>query len=256
MLHGFPQTAFEWRHLMPRLADAGYRVVAPDQRGYSPGARPEGVEAYTIDQIASDAFGMADELGYDRFHVVGHDWGALVAWVLAMLNPDRIASVAAVSVPHPGAFAEALADPSGEQAAMSTYVAFFQSAEATSALVADDAALLRAIYTGAGLTAHEEQVYVDALGTGDAINAALNWYRATDFAAGPAAPPVTVPSLFVWGVDDSAIGRQAAELGADYVTGPYRFEALEGVGHWVPEEAPERLASLLLEHLQGLDDNS
>ena len=256
MLHGFPQTSFEWRHQMAPLAEAGYRVVAPDQRGYSPGARPAGVEAYAIISLAGDAIGMADELGYDTFHVVGHDWGAAVAWVLAMLEPDRVSSVTGVSVPHPAAFAQALANPDGEQASMSSYVAFFQTAEATTQLVANDAAFLRAIYADAGLTPDEEQVYIDALGTEPAIDAALNWYRATDFGVGTIAPAVAVPALFVWGVDDVAIGREAAELGAAYVTGPYRFVELEGVGHWVPEEAPDQLTALLLEHLEGLDDDS
>jgi pimeloyl-ACP methyl ester carboxylesterase len=254
MLHGFPQTSFEWRHQMPPLAEAGYRVVAPDQRGYSPAARPPSIESYSIGLLASDVFGMADELGYDVFHVVGHDWGAAVAWVVTMIDPERVASVSAVSVPHPAALAKALADPSGEQAGKSGYVAFFQSPESTSQLIADDAAFLRGIFAGAGLTDEEEQVYVDALGTEAAIDAALNWYRATDFSVGGVAPDVAVPSLFVWGMDDIAIGRQAAELGADYVSGPYRFEPLQDVGHWVPEESPELLTALLLEHLRSLDE--
>ena len=101
LLHGFPQTSACWRHVVPVLADAGYRVLAPDQRGYSPGARPEGVAAYHSAELTADVLGIADAVGVERFHLVGHDWGASIAWQLAARHGDRLLTVTPISVPHP-----------------------------------------------------------------------------------------------------------------------------------------------------------
>ncbi|MGH9182018.1 MAG: alpha/beta fold hydrolase, partial [Acidimicrobiales bacterium] len=120
LLHGFPQSSGEWRSQLAALAGQGYRAVAPDQRGYSPGARPDGVDAYRMPLLVGDVLAMADELGAGRFHLVGHDWGAAVAWYTAAAHPDRLLSLTAVSVPHPMAFAKALASPSGDQAERSS----------------------------------------------------------------------------------------------------------------------------------------
>lgn len=247
LLHGFPQSSFEWRHQLPELAAMGFRAIAPDQRGYSPGARPEGVEAYAIPHLVSDVVGMADAVGARTFHLVGHDWGAAVAWFVALLHPDRVESLVPISVPHPQAFARALADPQGQQARMSSYMATFRSEGAEGMFLADDAAALRGIYSG--LEPGEIQKYVDVLGTPEALGAALNWYRAMNLQVDYGEmTPIRVPTMYIWSTEDVALGREAAEMTVEYVEGPYRLEVLDGVSHWVPEEAAADVNRLLREH--------
>lgn len=251
LLHGFPQSSFEWRAQMPVLAEAGFRVVAPNQRGYSPGARPSDVESYVIPELVSDVVGIADALGVERFHLVGHDWGAAVAWFTALSHPERVESLVAVSVPHPVAFQQALQHPNGEQARMSSYMELFRSEGAEQQLLANDAAGLRMIYAGGELAPEEIDHYVDVLGTPEALGAALNWYRAMNlpYSTGELTP-IRMPTLYVWSTGDMALGRTGAEMTADFVEGSYRFEVLEGVSHWVPEQAAEALNELLREHFE------
>ena len=249
LLHGFPQSNFEYRDQIPTLAAMGFRVLAPNQRGYSPGARPDGAEAYAMANLVSDVVSMAAWFGHDRFHVVGHDWGAAVAWYTALAYPDRIISVVALSVPHPFAFGEALRSPSGQQASMSGYMQTFRAADAEERFLADDAAFLREIYSGSGSTSAEIQVYVDLLGTPEAIGAALNWYRAmTVQSPMPTLTPISMPTTYVWSTADFALGREGAELTEKYIEGPYRFTVLDDVGHWIPEQAPDQLNEVLKEH--------
>lgn len=250
-LHGFPQSSWQWRWQLRALGDAGYRAVAPDQRGYSPGARPEEVERYRTDHLAADALAVADWLGGHRFHLVGHDWGAIVAWHVAGRYPDRLRTLTAVSVPHPRAVGEAMASASGDQLARSAYIAFFRAPEMPERLMlADEGAGLRALFANTGYTDREAMDrYVSRLLEPGALTAALNWYRAIDPAVVLDVGPVDTPTLFVWSTEEPAIAREAAEACAAHVTGRYRFEVLEGVNHWVPEEAPDDLNRLLLEHL-------
>jgi pimeloyl-ACP methyl ester carboxylesterase len=244
LLHGFPQSWWEWRHQLKALGDAGYLAVAPDQRGYSPGARPSGVEAYHVDRLVEDVLGFADALGAARFHVAGHDWGAIVAWHVAAAAPERLRSLTVVSVPHPAAFMRALADPSSEQAAKSSYIVGFQEPGAGDAMVADGGAGLRFAFEASGLDDDVDE-HVRVLTDPGAIEAALHWYRAFDFHAG-ALGDIEVPTLFVWSTDDIAIAQEGAAWTADHVTGQYRFEVFDGVSHWIPEVAADRLSELLL----------
>ena len=251
LLHGFPQSSHEWRHQLPALAGAGYRAVAPDQRGYSPRARPESVEAYHVDRLVADVLAIADGLGGHRFHLVGHDWGAMVAWLVAGRYPQRLRSVTAVSTPHPLALAQALGSPDRDQVVRSMYVRLFQLPElAEKFLLAGECSGLRALFANTGFVdraAMEE--YVAALCDPTALTAALNWYRALDVATLAGIGPITVPTLYVWSTEDPALGREAAEGTAAYVAGPYRFVEMEGTGHWVPEDEPGQLNRLLLDHL-------
>jgi pimeloyl-ACP methyl ester carboxylesterase len=244
LLHGFPQSWWEWRYQLKALGDAGYLAVAPDQRGYSPGARPSGVEAYHVDRLVEDVLGFADALGAARFHVAGHDWGAIVAWHVAAAAPERLRSLTVVSVPHPAAFMRALADPSSEQAAKSSYIVGFQEPGAGDAMVADGGAGLRFAFEASGLDDDVDE-HVRVLTDPGAIEAALHWYRAFDFHAG-ALGDIEVPTLFVWSTDDIAIAQEGAAWTADHVTGQYRFEVFDGVSHWIPEVAADRLSELLL----------
>lgn len=250
-LHGWPQSSYEWRFQMAALADAGYRAVAFDQRGYSPGARPSSVEAYGVSHLTADVLAVVDDMGGHQFDLVGHDWGAALAWQVAGRYPDRVRTLTAVSVPHPMAFTKAMA--SGDQAARSAYMLAFRETpdSAAEALLANDAAALRALYNGLADDAVEHYV---ALMQDGALRAGLNWYGAIGKDDVNATGPVTAPTLFVWSTEDPAIGREAAEACAEHVDGPYRFEVLEGVDHWVPEKAADQLSRLLLEHLPTLGE--
>jgi len=249
LLHGFPSTNYQWRFQMVALADAGYRVIAPNQRGYSAGARPPDIVDYRIDLLAQDVVDIATAAGIDRFHVVGHDWGAAVTWMVAINHPERLVSLTAVSVPHPAAYGTARLDPTGEQSSKAGYIDRFVQEGFEDRVVADDAAFLRGIYASAGLTSSEMQPYLDVLGTREAAGAALNWYRANSLDSEPDAPAVATPTLFVFSTNDCCLGRDAADLTVGYVTGPYTYEVLEGVSHWVTEQAPDDLNEALLTHL-------
>jgi pimeloyl-ACP methyl ester carboxylesterase len=242
LLHGFPQSAAMWTSQLEELAGAGYRAVAFDQRGYSPGARPTDVGDYRIRHLVGDVLAVA---GDRPFHVVGHDWGAVVAWHVAGRHPDRVKTLTAISVPHPIAFAAALASPDEDQRNRSAYISFFRDdGTAEDLLLAGGLdVMLRA--AGYPLDVAER---VAAMSEPGALTGALNWYRAMD--AGLAAVGrIGVPTLYVWSTEDVALGRQAAEAAAAYVDGPYRFEVLDGVTHWIPEQVPDVFNRLLLDHL-------
>jgi pimeloyl-ACP methyl ester carboxylesterase len=252
LLHGFPETSYEWRAQLPALAEAGYRAVAPDQRGYSLGARPSAVDEYTVAKLATDVLEMADALGAKRFHVVGHDWGSAVAWALGKLAEDRVASLTALSVPHPDAFAQALSDMNGCQYQASSYFEILSAPDAEDTLLLFDATGLRAIYGDMDVEAVDE--YVRALGSKEALSAALNWYRANTeqrTLKGPALGSVDVPALQIWSDGDTAICRDGAELTKNYVSGPYQLEVIPDIDHWVVDKAPARVNELLLEQLRN-----
>jgi pimeloyl-ACP methyl ester carboxylesterase len=249
LLHGFPETSYEWRAQLRALGEAGYHAVAPDQRGYSPGARPGDDAQYELPLLVSDAVGMADSLGAERFHLVGHDWGAGVAWTTAALAPERLLSLTTVSVPHLDAFNEQLSDEASCQSEASSYFDYFVMPGFANVLLGSDAALLRDGYEGIEEAAIEE--YLRVLGTPEALDAALAWYRANlaESFGGAMLGPIEVPTTFIWGDADAAVCREGAEATADFVSGPYRFEALPGANHWVPEVAAAEVTRILLEHL-------
>ena len=250
LLHGFPQTSYEWRHQIRALAEAGFRAVAPDQRGYSPGARPLAVEDYALPLLVEDVLGLADAIGAKRFHIAGHDWGAAVAWGVAVSARDRVITANPVSVPHPDAFAAVLNDPTSCQVEASSYFDRFVRPDSEDAFLANDRAALRGIFAGIDGAAVAE--YVRVLGSKAALGAALNWYRANIAnrkLRGPAVGAVETPTMFVWSDGDTALCSDGAELTEQYVKGPYRFEILQGVSHWIPDLAPEAMTALLVEHV-------
>ena len=248
LLHGFPQNSSAWRPQLTALAKAGYRAIAPDQRGYSPGARPSGAANYRLDLLVGDVVGMAEALHADGFHVVGHDWGAGVAWALAASHPDRIFTVSAVSTPHPKAFMDAMRR--SLQPLRSIYVGLFLLPAVPELLlgVGHMAGLRRLLATG-GLPAEIAETYVDAMSERGALTAAINWYRAQRPRTAAAVGDITIPTLYVWSDGDVALGRAAAQATGRYVKGEYRFEVMRGVSHWIPETRPDELSALLLEHL-------
>jgi pimeloyl-ACP methyl ester carboxylesterase len=250
LLHGFPQTSLEWRAQMHALADAGYRCVAPDQRGYSRRARPEGVEQYDPEHLIGDVVAIADWLGGHRFHLVGHDWGGAIAWGVAARHGERLRTLTVVSTPHPAALIAARHEDDGDQRSRSSYIDVFRAPghAAEDLMLQDDGAGLKAMITSIGGDDDLDE-YVHVLQEPGALTAALNWYRAMKPGLVGDLGNVTTPTLYVWSDNDIALGRYAAEATAEYVSGPYRFEVLEGVSHWIPEHAPAALNRLLLEHL-------
>ncbi len=251
LLHGFPQFADSWMPMMRLLAAAGLRVVAMDQRGYTAGARPAGVQAYGIDQLVSDALGFAEQLGAERFHLVGHDWGGLVAWKLAADFPERLRTVSVVSTPHIDAFQDALRS-SFDQMNRSKYILLFRlRGVAEWALLASDARALRLAY--AGFVPHSQVAEnVRRMREGGTLTAALNWYRALPVSL--RIGTITVPTLYLWGDRDQALGEVAALKTAQYCTGEYQFHRLAGRSHWLLDEVPEDLALLLIRHIVKRSD--
>jgi pimeloyl-ACP methyl ester carboxylesterase len=246
-LHGFPEFADSWAEIMPAVAAAGFRAVAVDQRGYSPGARPSAVEDYATDRLVADALGFADALGAQQFHLVGHDWGGIIAWKLAVEHRVRLRSLAVLATPHIDALFHALrTDP--EQRRKSRYIGLFRLPWhiAERVLLAQNARRLRAAYRNK-LRAEQLQNYIARFSEPGVLTAALNWYRALNIKR--RLGKVAVPTLFVWGARDQALGRNAAQATAAHVEGPYVFRPLEHASHWLPEEVPELVAGALLEHL-------
>ncbi|MCW2679142.1 MAG: haloalkane dehalogenase [Frankiales bacterium] len=244
LLHGFPQSAWSWREVWPALVGAGYRVVAPDQRGYSPDARPTDVAAYRMAPLVQDAVAVLDAVGADRAHLVGHDWGAAVSWHTAGRHQDRIRTLTAISVPHPLAFVEALrTDP--DQRRRSRYMKDWLDPSAEEQLL--DGGLQQVF---GGVPGVDAGAYEERLREPGALTAALAWYRAQSLDDLDGLGPITMPTMHVWSTQDQALGPAGAHGTAAHVEGPYRFEVLEGISHWIPEQAPEDLCRLLLEHLR------
>ena len=252
LLHGWPERGAMWTGLMDTLADEGMRCAAPDQRGYSPGARPLHVEDYRMPLLVADAAGMLDALGWETAHVVGHDWGSMVAWHLASSARTRVRSLTAVSVPHPRAMAAALAsDP--DQQTRSAYMRLFREApdRAVDALLADDAAALVGVFAGSGMREEAVRALVAPLLDPAALLATLSWYGAAGAEDAKLCGPVRVPTTFIWGPLDIAIGRTAAEGCAAHVAAEYQFLELPGVGHWVAEQAPDALAEAVVAQIDS-----
>jgi len=253
LLHGFPETSIMWANMMERLANEGYRCFAPDQRGYSPNARPKGVENYIYQELASDVVALADAIGFGRFHLVGHDWGSVVGWAAILLYPERVHSWTAMSVPHMDAFRSALADDIDQQQ-RSQYIAFFRTqGQAEKTLTANDFELLRALWSS--IPSDQVEEYITVFSQPGALTAALNWYRANSFDLeqgyqGALFGPVWHPTLLIWGNQDIAIGRAAVIRTEQYMKGPYRLVELNA-GHWLIQEEPDRVHGEILGHLKS-----
>lgn len=245
-LHGFPQSARSWHAVGERLAESGVRVVAPDQRGYSPRARPEGVDHYRMSLLVDDALAVADAMGLDRFHLLGHDWGAQVGWNLCERAAERVLTYTALSVPHPRAFATAYTEDEDQRRASEYISLFWRPGVAEERLAEDDWERLRRLLEG--LPGEEVEHYVARMREPGALTAALGWYRAME--SGAAAPPTRVPTTYVWSTRDVALRRRGAELCADFVDADYRFVVLDDVSHWIPDEAPEAVAEAVLDRIR------
>jgi pimeloyl-ACP methyl ester carboxylesterase len=217
LLHGFPTDRTSWDAVVPLLHDAGFRTLAPDQRGYSPRARPKGRGAYVMTELVDDVVALLDAAEVDRAHVVGHDWGGAVAWLLAGNRPDRVASLTALSTPHPAAMRRAFS--SVDQARRSWYMAAFQVPWVPERVVPLG---LGRMLRDSGLPATAADHYVARMREPGALEGGLNWYRAMPLNRGTS-HRVRVPTTYVWGSKDFALGRHAAMLTREHVPGDYRF---------------------------------
>ena len=249
LLHGFPENRHMWRAQLEALAAAGCRAAAPDQRGYSTGARPPRTEDYATDNLVADATGLMAALGHGQFHLVGHDWGGQVAWLTAAAAPERLLSLSVLSRPHPAAFVRAMREDAA-QSARSGHHRAFREEDAVARMRAAGLKPLREAMQNQGVPSADAEVYCQTLLEPGGIEGAMSWYRATGLQAAET-PPIATPTLYVWGDADATVGRLAAELTAEYVTGPYRFEAVAGAGHFLVDQMPARISELLLAHIGG-----
>jgi pimeloyl-ACP methyl ester carboxylesterase len=254
LLHGFAESMHCWDAQIAALSGKGYRAVAPSQRGYSSGARPDlAVSAnYHIDRLMDDAMAIVAACGHGetRFHLVGHDWGGSIAWSLADRYPRRLASLTILSRPHPNAFNRALQMPDGEQARRSKHHRAFLEPDAADVVLADNAKWLRERLAANRVPNEAIERHLSVLGNKDAMEGALAWYRARGAIRGPLGP-IRVPTLYIWGDADDTVGRPAAEGTIDFVAAPYRFEVLPGVGHFAADQSPDRVSELMLQHVAG-----
>lgn len=247
LLHGFPERATSWRHVAPLLNAAGCRTLAMDQRGYAPRARPRRRRDYRLPELAADTAALVRRVGGSA-HLVGHDWGGAVAWAVAQHHPDRVRTLTAVSAPHPQAFLDATRH--SRQLLKSWYMGFFQLPWLPEA-VAGSERFGTALRKG-GMTADDVARFRREIVDDGALRTALHWYRAVPLTprSGTRAP-VRVPTTVVWSDGDVAIERWGAVHSEQYVEGPFRLVALEGVSHWIPTEAPEALAEAVLDRVRG-----
>lgn len=290
LAHGFPELAYSWRHQIPALAGAGYHVLAPDQRGYGRSSRPDEISAYNIADLSADLIGLLDDVGAERAVFVGHDWGAPVAWSSAQLHPDRVAAVVGMSVP---AVPRAQIPPTQAFRKLFGdnffYMLYFQEPGVADAeLGADPAKTMRRMMGGLRPTGDREagarmirpgpEGFVERLPEPDGLpdwlsaeeldhyiaefsrtgfTGGLNWYRNLDrnweILAAPVSATIALPALFVAGADDPVLGFMRRERASEVVTGPYREVIIEGAGHWLQQEQPERVNEVLLDFLTGLE---
>jgi pimeloyl-ACP methyl ester carboxylesterase len=290
LAHGFPELAYSWRHQIPALVQAGYHVLAPDQRGYGGSSRPEAIDAYNIRELTTDIVGLLDDIGAEQAVWVGHDWGAPVAWTAPLLHPDRVAAVVGLSVPPTPRSkvppTEVWRSRFGENF---FYILYFQAPGVADAeLNAEPARFIRRIMGGAAAPGDHDAAmrmlapgpggFIDRLPDADVLpdwissdeldhyigefsrtgfTGGLNWYRNFDrnweIAADHTGTKISVPCLFIGGTADPVLAFTPANRSAEIISGPYRQVMIEGAGHWLQQERPDEVNSILLEFLNGLE---
>ncbi|MEQ1760983.1 MAG: alpha/beta hydrolase [Vicinamibacterales bacterium] len=253
LLHGFPEFWYSWRNQIAPLAAAGYAVSAPDMRGFNLSDKPQGVEHYAIDHLVADVAALVEATGLPRAHIVGHDWGGLVAWFVAARRPDIVDTLSIINAPHPTIYGRGLWRT--RQWFKSFYVPVFMTPWLAEVLIsAGGYFLLRQMFTrGAGrrgvFSDQDMARYVEAAARPGALTSGLNYYRANarlGFRAEPL-PRIDSPTLVIWGERDPALGVELLN-GLDEMVSDLRIERLPGVGHWVQSEAPDAVTALLLSH--------
>jgi pimeloyl-ACP methyl ester carboxylesterase len=248
LLHGFPDTGDLWRNQVPALVKRGFRTIVPDMRGRGRSGKPAAAPDYRLSTIVGDVTGVLDALGIERVHVVGHDWGAAVAWLVAALAPDRVDRLVAISVGAPGTGAK----PTIQELQKGWYRLLFLFEEVAEELVRrHDWYLFRLFLGGTGDT----EGYIKALSEPGALTPALSWYRANlpvrailGRTGGPPLPMIEADTLGIWSTGDLYLTEDAMTRSEQRVQGRWRYERVEG-SHWVPLDQPDRLNRLLLEFL-------
>jgi epoxide hydrolase 4 len=258
LLHGFPQFWYQWRHQIPALVEAGFRVVAPDMRGYNLSDKLPGVRAYRVELLARDVERLILACGERTATVVGHDWGAIVAWIAAMRHPERVQRLAILNVPHPARFLEGLLSPM--QLLRSSYIFFFQIPRLPEKVIrAGDFALLRSVLgrdpvQSEAFAAEDIEWYVEAMAQPGALTATLNYYRALLRKPGETRTllqRVEAPVLVIWGERDRFLSRRLAEPPHLWVPNLVRVKRLPDASHWVAEDRPLEVNTLLLDFLRS-----
>ena len=244
LLHGFPDSGRLWRHQVTALAEAGFQVIVPDLRGYGLSDKPAEVEAYSLPLLAGDVMAVLADAGAERAHVVGHDWGAALAWAIASLAPGSVDHLAVLSVGHPSTFRR-----TAEQREKSWYMLLFQFPGVAERWLTENnwANMIRAGHPDA------DQVVADIEANGSLVPG-LNWYRANvgpETWVGPPVqlPPVQAPTMGIWSTGDFALTEVQMTDSAENVAGPWRYERLDGPGHWMQLDAPDKVNALLLDFL-------
>lgn len=247
LLHGFPELWYGWRRQIPALAEAGFRVWAPDERGYNLSDRPQAVRAYHPDRLIEDVEDLIDAAGADRAHVVGHDWGGFVAWWMGMNRPERVDHLVVMNVPHPSVFQRFLLKDK-DQRKRSSYIAFFQLPILPERAVSrGTASILRRTSKPGSFTDEDLARYREAWRQPGAARGMLNWYRALRYRPRPRQARIPVPTLLVWGVEDHALKVEMAAPSVGYCDDG-RLALVEGATHWVHHDAAGEVNRLLLEH--------
>ena len=258
LLHGFPQFWYEWRHQIPALVEAGFRVVAPDMRGYNLSDKPPGVQAYRVELLARDVERLILACGERTAVVVGHDWGAVAAWIAAMRHPGRVERLAILNVPHPARSLDGLSKP--RQLLRSSYIFFFQIPRLPEEVIrAGDFALLRSVFRSdpvqpEAFTAEDIERYIEAIAQPGALTASLNYYRALLRYPGETRAllkRVEAPVLVIWGERDRFLSRRLAEPPRLWVPNLIRVKRLPDASHWVAEDRPLEVNTLLLDFLRS-----
>jgi pimeloyl-ACP methyl ester carboxylesterase len=249
LLHGFPVTSAMWEPIIPPLVDAGYRVIAFDQRGYSPGARPDNENAYAVINLVRDVIAVADTVGVEKFHLIGHDWGAVVGWGTVMLHADRILSWTGLSIAHPFAFGEALKnDP--DQQSRSGYIKLFSAPYLPETLFTfNNLSVLMGVYEA--MRPAQQAEYRAVFSEPGALKSTLNWYRqrrSNSAANAEINPEINTPTLFIWGSSDPVAGQAAVDGQEKYIKGSYHRLELE-TDHWLVTSHGDEIAQAVLEHL-------
>lgn len=261
-LHGFPQFSYEWRHQLKALGEAGYRAVAPDLRGYARSDRPEAIEAYRMQNLIGDVGAFFKAFGWSSANLVVHDWGGAIGWVFAAYRPELVKKLVAIDIAHPAAFRQAMLQDTG-QLQKSWYIWLFQAAEVPERVFGGEniERLIDWAFNNNPakpvFSAEELAQYREMLLQPGQLTAAINYYRANSTPQNllssepPRLPLVQAPTLLIYGSEDWAFSETAWNASGKFCAGPFRSVRLDGVGHWAPEQAPEEVNRLILEHLQS-----
>ncbi|MCQ9369267.1 alpha/beta hydrolase [Brevibacterium sp. 91QC2O2] len=247
LVHGWPEYASCWEGTASALLAAGMSILAYDQRGYSPGARPEQVEDYCVANLVADLAQLTAAADLDRFHLVGHDWGGIVAWPFAATHPERLYTCTVVSTSHPIAHGLQIKNDPDQYERMAYLRSIRHHPDGVArTLLRDGGKRLIDMYGGAVAPALAAS-YVERFAAPGAFDSTLKYYRALGTGEQLPSTPITVPTAYVWGSEDVAFAPATARLSGDYVEGPYTFVPLEGASHWLPESHPAEIAAVVLD---------